>query len=257
MPEDGDIRVGLLVKFGKKGAQAGRVEPRIPSDAFGRVLTFYRDELAQLEPLAADAPTAERQRRRVLLRNHVLLYTLYFTAGRVSEVLSLRCAQVDDRETAQIRGKGGKNRALFLCQDLRSELDRLLAQRRQDPGYRASAPLFVSYSNRNAGERLTPHSAWDIVRAAAEAVFAGLARVDRPEAHPHLLRHLRAQHLYSAEMPLAELQAILGHASVDTTRRFYAPLDEQIKIQRDLEAHGLSPAEVAARAAAAKVTRGG
>ena len=47
-------------------------------------------------------------------------------------------------------------------------------------------------------------------------------------AHPHMLRHSRAMHLYQAGMPLALLTEWLGHADPETTL-VYAHADTEMK----------------------------
>ena len=45
---------------------------------------------------------------------------------------------------------------------------------------------------------------------------------DLPKLHPHILRRTRATKWYRAGVPMEVIAEILGHASVDTTRKSYA-----------------------------------
>lgn len=53
---------------------------------------------------------------------------------------------------------------------------------------------------------------------------------DVPEhIYPHMWGHSRAMHLYRNGMPLPLVAEWLGHANMDTTRRFYANADTTMK----------------------------
>jgi site-specific recombinase XerD len=77
----------------------------------------------------------------------------------------------------------------------------------------ASARLFVVAKGPSRGQPLTP---------------AGLRRVFRyhrdraavPDGRPHALRHTFGTALAEAGVDLAVMQALLGHAHVDTTARY-------------------------------------
>lgn len=82
-------------------------------------------------------------------------------------------------------------------------------------------PLFISH-RRGLGGRLSRVSGWAIVKRAAQA----LDMADM--ASPHKFRHFRGQQLLNEGMTLDVVQAFLGHASPETTRRIYAPTDHAV-----------------------------
>lgn len=143
-----------------------------------------------------------------------------------------------------IRGKGGKERNLFLSSDARLAIQRYLAERHD-----SAAALFISHGPfGNAETAIATKTMWAIVNDACKAVF-GVDDNGRPlrRAGPHAFRHLRAQ-LYSDEgLSITSLQATLGHASIETTRRTYAPKTPNPKLADELGTYGLPSAEVIAR----------
>lgn len=176
----------------------------------------------------------ERKRRLEILRNRALLHTLYASAGRVSEIVSLTRAQVADGRVSEVLivGKGNKERILFLTPEAQAAI-RAYCQERNDP-YPA---LFISH-RRNYGQPLTRMSIWRIVKQAAKSI--GLSG----STSPHTFRHYRATQLLNEGMPLESVQAYLGHASPETTRIVYAHTRTSV-LRDQLNTYGLSPSEAA------------
>jgi site-specific recombinase XerD len=203
----------------------------------GALLAYYAQQLAELP----EKPARHKQKRLILLRNHALLHTLYATAGRVAEVASLQRADVAEGRATQVEivGKGGRRRLIFLTAPAQRAIQAYL-QARDD----TSAYLFVSHGAYREGP-LTPQSIWQVVNRAAKEVFGADAR-GRPvrRAGPHAFRHLRAQHLSDEGMPITSLQALLGHASISTTRDIYAPKTPAGALVEELSTYGRDPNDV-------------
>ena len=72
-------------------------------------------------------------------------------------------------------------------------------------------PIFLN----KHGEPLTRHQIWSMVKCAAKA-----AGIDSNKAYPHNLRHLFAKEYYEKYRDLDKLAKILGHTSIDTTRKY-------------------------------------
>ena len=185
------------------------VEPPYPDQRIPQILLYY-DEM----PLPKD----NLPQRLRILRSRAVVHTIYASAGRVSEVASLSRAQVQDggvRET-MIAGKRGRKRVIFFTSDAQRAIRAYTRERGAD-GYSA---LFISHG-RNRGTQLTRQSIWRTVKAAVRALglYQGVS--------PHDFRHYRATQLLNDGARLEDVQAILGHAHIGTTREVYARTDQR------------------------------
>lgn len=177
--------------------------PRLPE------LIAYYDRLSL--PDGADWKAALK--RLTILRARAVVHTLYASAGRVSEVASLQRKQVQDGRLKQcvITGKGKKQRFIFLTPEAQHAIQVYCGARAD-----AFEPLFISHG-RDAGKALSRSMLWKIVAEAAQSV--GI------EAHPHDFRHFRARQMLEQGARLEEIQEILGHSDISTTRKVYAHFD--------------------------------
>jgi len=181
----------------------------MPDQRIPEIVLYYEQQ--ELPP--PDGRAGTRRKRLQLLRNRAAIRCIYDTAGRVSEIASLTREQVQDGGVGEvvIRGKGGRERVLYLTPATRRVIQAYCRERGQDghPG------LFISH-HRQEGHPLSRMSLWRIVKKAARA--CGLS----PSISPHDFRHYRATQLLNRGARLEDVQAILGHANVTTTRQVYA-----------------------------------
>jgi site-specific recombinase XerD len=221
-----------------------RYAPRRPDPNLASILSFYDGQR-----LPSGKTAAERQSRLVLLRNRAVVHTLYSSAGRASEVTQLNCQTVDQGygTAVEVTGKGGKRRMLILTQEAQQAIRQYLAERERQgehvaarPG-KKGVPLFVSHG-RGRLQRLSRTTLWRVVSEAARTL--GL----KSGSGPHAFRHFRAQSLRDEGMDLGMLQALLGHASIETTRRIYAPQTDVRQLVDALATYGVSAGEAAQRA---------
>lgn len=152
-------------------------------------------------------------------RDRALLEMLYGSGLRVSELVSLRAAQVDwDDNFLRITGKGGKTRYVPLGNVAAQALRDYLANARPKllRNERRADTLFLSVR----GEALTRERIRQIIKK--RAALAGL-----PEnVYPHLLRHSFATHLLENGADLRVIQDMLGHADLATTQ-IYTHVDRK------------------------------
>jgi site-specific recombinase XerD len=231
-----DAQIKLRQKIGGKG-QRIRPARREAKPELGLLLEFYGQQAAKLDG----------RPRLLALRNHALLQTLYATAGRAAEVIQIQRADVAGGQASQIEiiGKGGKRRRIPLSPDARLAIWAYL--RARDLAEDTSSPLFVSHG-RNKGEPLTTASLWRIVDQASREVFKTVNGKAKRHFGPHAFRHLRAQDLSDRGMPITDLQTVLGHASIATTRDIYAPKTPDANIEAALRKSSMPADEVIARA---------
>ena len=64
-----------------------------------------------------------------------------------------------------------------------------------------------------------------------------------PEVTPHYFRHYRGSTLLEAGLTLPEVQEVLGHRSIQTTRRIYIHLDKE-RLKETVFARSPSPDEL-------------
>lgn len=152
-------------------------------------------------------------------RDRALLEMLYGSGLRVSELVSLRAAQVDwDEDFLRITGKGGKSRYVPLGKVAAAALRRYLDEARPKllRNERRADTLFLSVR----GEALTRERIRQIIKK--RAALAGL-----PEnVYPHLMRHSFATHLLENGADLRVIQDMLGHADLSTTQ-IYTHVDRK------------------------------
>jgi len=140
----------------------------------------------------------------------------------VSEVASLKVADVrisPRKGSVTVRGgKGNKFRQAPLNVDARKAIQAYLEKRAEVDGDH----LFVG----QRGEPLRPSGGYHLVRR-----YARDARLE--EVTPHTLRHTFGKNLVDAGMPLDRVAQLLGHESVDTTRIYATPSEQDL--QREVE----------------------
>ena len=144
------------------------------------------------------------------LRDRAMLDLLYATGMRVSELIQLRIADLDDDAgVVRVTGKGRKQRLIPVGrQALASVAEYASSQRGHLLKGRVSPYLFVT----SRGTCMTRQAFWKLLRTHGKAIgiFHNLS--------PHVLRHTFATHLLEGGADLRSLQAMLGHSDIGTTQ---------------------------------------
>ncbi|GIF01580.1 tyrosine-type recombinase/integrase [Paractinoplanes rishiriensis] len=154
-------------------------------------------------------------------RERALAAVMRFAGARIAEAVGL---DLDDlpitqhRRRLRIRGRGRKNRSVPVHPELAAALDAWLAERRTWPGSDTSPALFLN----RAGDRLSLRTADEIIGNIA--VTAGLAEL----VTPHVLRHSFGTDLVRSGVDLVTVAELLGHASLDSTRIYTLPADDDL-----------------------------
>ncbi len=142
------------------------------------------------------------------LRDRCMLEMLYATGLRVSELVSLRMAQVDQSAMlVRVIGKGDKERLVPFGEVAADWLAQWLGERRMVAAAMASPFLFPG----RGGRAMTRQNFW--LRLKRYACQAGLRQV----LSPHTLRHAFATHLLNHGADLRAVQMLLGHSNISTT----------------------------------------
>ncbi|MFX0124788.1 MAG: site-specific tyrosine recombinase/integron integrase [Candidatus Hodarchaeota archaeon] len=161
-------------------------------------------------------------------RDKAILYMLYGTGMRVSELSNLNIEQIDlkDKIIHVVGGKGGKDRIIPLPNGIIKILEDYIKAREG-----AQDSTFIL--NRS-GRRLTPRSIQRIVKKYKNAV-----NFSDKTLTPHTLRHAFATHLLSNAVDIRVIQELLGHASLSTTQLYTHVSLEHLRKSYDL-GHPLS-----------------
>jgi integrase/recombinase XerD len=157
------------------------------------------------------------------LRDRALIELLYATGMRVSELLSLRPADVNlEASYLTCSGKGSKQRIVPIGDEAAEWVKRYLREGRSALlGKRTSPRLFVNA--KGGGPGLTRVGFWKILKSYARQ--AGLTKT----LSPHMLRHSFATHLLERGADLRAIQMMLGHADLSTTQIYTHVLEQRLR----------------------------
>jgi site-specific recombinase XerD len=159
------------------------------------------------------------------IRDRAILELLFSSGLRVSELTGLDRDHINlKRREFMVRGKGQKDRPIFISEDAASWIQAYL-DKRQD----TAKPLFVRYSGTKKVDlsgnfhRLTPRSVQRLV--ARYALLAGITK----HVSPHTLRHSFATDLLMNGADIRSVQAMLGHSNIATTQIYTHVTDPHLR----------------------------
>ncbi len=155
------------------------------------------------------------------LRDRAMLELLYASGLRVSELVTLRVAQLSqDMGVVRILGKGSKDRLVPVGEVALDWVRRYVRQSRPSllEGKQSDA-LFVT----SRAHAMTRQAFWHLIKR--YAVQAGI----RSGISPHTLRHAFATHLLNHGADLRVVQLLLGHADISTTQIYTHVARERLK----------------------------
>lgn len=149
-------------------------------------------------------------------RDLAIIECLYSTAVRASELLQLNRSDISfQKDDIVVLGKGNKERITYLNARSHIHLKKYLDSRTDN-----NPALFVSC--RAPHDRLTRRGLEDIINR-----ISYVANVNR--VHPHRFRRTSATDLLNAGMPIEQVQELLGHKSIETTRIYCTVNQEAVK----------------------------
>lgn len=163
------------------------------------------------------------------LRDRAILELLFSSGLRVSELVGLNRNHINlKRREFMVRGKGQKDRPIFISQEAADWVQQYLDKRTDN-----SPPLFVRYSGVKKADtsgdyqRLTARSVQRMVSR-----YARLAGITK-HVSPHTLRHSFATDLLMNGADLRSVQALLGHSNIATTQIYTHVTDPHLKKVHD------------------------
>lgn len=172
------------------------------------------DEINQLFS-APDISTEEG------IRDRALLEVMYAAGLRVSELVTLKQADVDIHAGLVIcHGKGSKERRVPIGKSAIHWLQQYTSVR---AGY---GSLTSPYMFVNRGKAITRQFAWAMIKRHA-------AKVGIKDISPHTLRHSFATHLIQNGADSRSVQALLGHSDISTTQIYTHITDRHLRSTYD------------------------
>lgn len=227
---------------------SGKAYPHRKIDPnLAKILIYYDDLPMPKAPKPKAAKKSNlaswhvRRRQIALLRNRAIVYVLFETGLRVSELTSLKRDEVDralktwplpEDVALPVTGKGGRQRTVWITQEALKRIKAYLATR--------TDPANVLFVGSKKGKPITRQMVWRIVKEGAEGAGVG------DFTGPHAFRHWLARQLFNDEdepVPMEDVQALLGHASPATTRTIYAPHSSNARLHRAIKKARKRPEE--------------
>src|SRR5579859_343814 len=179
-----------------------KIEKRLPQ--------YLSEE--QIEQLLG---TTEHDKSNTGIRNKVMVYLLYVSGMRISELVTIKKSAVHfDTGFLAVDGKGGKGRMvplpehmMVLLKDYIENIHPRLITR--DGNKYETEYLFPIFYGQKA-KHITRQAFWVILKKFAESINL------KDLVSPHKLRHSLATHLLRKGADLRSLQLLLGHEQLST-----------------------------------------
>jgi integrase/recombinase XerD len=154
------------------------------------------------------------------IRDRALILLLLRTGMRIGELLGVKMPDIHLSDQKILLYQGEKNyqgRVVYFNEDAKEALKRWLA-------IRDTSQAFLFYSK--SRKTISYVAAWNIMRNALDA--AGLSHKGYSL---HCLRHTFATDMLNAGLRLEVLQQLLGHQSIEITRRYARMSDKTREIE--------------------------
>ncbi|MFV9936175.1 MAG: site-specific tyrosine recombinase XerD [Rickettsia endosymbiont of Haemaphysalis japonica] len=155
------------------------------------------------------------------IRLNAMIHLLYASGLRVSELVSLKLADILTNKTSKgevrkifsVLGKGNKERVIVINEQAVISIAKYLAIRDVFVNKTKPRNLIYLFPSAALAGYMTRQNFAILLKSAA--LYAGL----NPEyISPHILRHSFASHLLEGGADLRVIQELLGHADISTTQ---------------------------------------
>jgi len=185
--------------------------PRPP----GKIIPAFSDSQFHGLLNAIDTRTAEGY------RDYIIILTLLDTALRVSELCNLKLGNLWlDEGMLKVVGKGNKERLIPIGKQVQRLLWRYINRCRPEPAMANYDFLFLT----REGKPLTKDRVEKIM-----TYYGKKAELQGVRCSPHTLRHSAAVRFLRNGGDVFSLQRMLGHASLEMTRRYCELADIDVK----------------------------
>lgn len=198
------------------------------------IIRLEIDEVAQmLDSVESGDSLSEHQKRyneHTKLRDLAILTLFLGTGIRVSELVGLNMEDIDFSINGfLVTRKGGNQAILYFPEEVADVLKQYLAKRREQtalPGHEDA--LFLSLQNK----RMSVRAIQIMVKK-----YAMPAAPLKQHLSPHKLRSTFGTNLYHETGDIYMVADVLGHSDVNTTRRHYAAMSDDLRRQAAKKVH--------------------
>lgn len=195
------------------------VDKGIQSDMVVEKSDFIKVQLDFANPCVIEKSDVEKFRQRILEAGDKRLYSLVtllaYAGPRISEALQIKLTDLsfETKELVIRRGKGGKQRTVYLNTKIVNAIREYLKVRVSDSEY-----LFSSRKS----ERID------------RTVINKLFKRFSDTVTPHMLRHFYATECLRVGFSIHEVASICGHRDIRTTLIYSHPSREELKRKAEL-----------------------
>lgn len=187
------------------------------------IIRLNRDEMVRMleQAQSGDKLTKSQQKfQKITAKRDFAILSLFLGTGiRVSECVGININDVDLENNAFIvTRKGGNQVVLYFPPEVAEALADYLSERLETealPGHEQA--FFLSLQRR----RITQRAVQNLVKK-----YAAVAAPLKSRISPHKLRSTYATNLYNETGDIYLVADVLGHTSVDTTRKHYADMTD-------------------------------
>ena len=187
------------------------------------ILRLNRDELTKILNQAETGEGLSKGQQRfqkiTSKRDYAILSLFLGTGIRVSECVGINITDVNLEENAfLVTRKGGNEVILYFPPEVATAIADYLEERKEIiacPGHEDA--LFLSLQKKRISQRAVEK----LVKK-----YAAVAAPLKPRISPHKLRSTFATNLYHETGDIYLVADVLGHSSVDTTRKHYADMTD-------------------------------
>lgn len=217
----------LLKYFFKKDAIKNNVASKIdtPKIHESQIIRLEMDEVEKVLDLAEtgqDMTNMQKEfHKHTQSRDYAMLSLFLGTGIRISECVGLNIDDFDFKQNAfKVTRKGGNKVILYFNDDVSDALQSYILERKKikpQPG--SENALFLSMQNKRISVR------------AVEKLVKKYSRIVNPlkKITPHKLRSTFGTNLYRATGDIYIVADVLGHKDVNTTRKHYAAISDDIR----------------------------
>ena len=187
------------------------------------IIRLSKEEMVRILEQAqnGDQLTKHQQKyQRITAKRDFAILSLFLGTGiRVSECVGLNLSDVDLENNAfLVTRKGGNQVVLYFPPEVADALAEYMEERKEIQAVAGHEDaLFLSLQRR----RITQRAVQNLVKK-----YAAVAAPLKSRISPHKLRSTYATNLYNETGDIYLVADVLGHTSVDTTRKHYADMTD-------------------------------
>ena len=194
--------------------------PKIHEKPILRLSKGEMEKMLATAQTGAEMSKGQQRFQKITAKRDFAMLSLFLGTGiRVSECVGMNISDVDMENNAfLVTRKGGNQVILYFPPEVADALAEYMEEREEIealPGNEDA--LFLSLQKK----RITQRAVQNLVKK-----YAAVAAPLKPRISPHKLRSTYATNLYHETGDIYLVADVLGHTSVDTTRKHYADMTD-------------------------------